>query len=95
MNEEKTLHAGLPFGLGGIWMEHKVEFEFTKRIKYKRYNGLFYRMYLEIEWEGTERIWYTFWKKTPMVYTKWICSESFEDRFPHKRVMESHVVDCA
>lgn len=95
MKQEKTLHAGLPFGLGGLWLEHGVEFEFTKRIKYRRYNGLFDTMYLEIEWEGKERRWYTFWKLTPMVYTRWIHSDNFENRFPHKRVLESEIVDCA
>ena len=73
--EERTLHAGLPIGWGHIvWLEHKVDFEFTKRIKYRREDGDFTEMYLEIQREGKERRWYTFWKETPVTYLDWILS---------------------
>lgn len=76
------------------YYEHGKEFEFTKRIKYQKYCGDFETMYLEITWETKERLWNSFWKKTIIVNTKWIDSDNFVYRFPHKQRYESTIVDC-
>jgi hypothetical protein len=91
----RTLHAGLPAGWGYVfWLEHGVDFEFTGRIKYLHENGDFKTMYLEIQYEGKERRWYTFWKQTPAIYFQWVRFDNFEDKHPHKDLLEETIVEC-
>jgi hypothetical protein len=91
----RTLHAGIIAGWGYIiWLEHHVDFEFTGRIKYTHEYGAFKDMYLEIERPGSERYWYSFWKKTPVTYLDWIASDNIEYIHPHDNITESTIVEC-
>lgn len=91
----RTLHAGLPIGWGHIvWLEHKVDFEFTGRIRYRHEDGDFKDMYLEIKRQGKERYWYTFWKETPVTYLDWVRDDRFENKHPHKHMVEDIITEC-
>lgn len=89
-NREKVLHCLVRYA----YFEHGKEFEFTKRIKYQKYYGDFETMYLEITWETKERLWPSFWKKTNIVHTKWLDSDNFVYKYPHKRCYESTIEEC-
>lgn len=94
-DKQRTLHCLIGNSFGRPWFEHKVDFEFTGRIKYVKQFGEFDHISFELTWDYYERTWWSLWLNKTRKFTRfWVKDDHFANMYPHNKMIEEEIVDC-